>query len=176
MARAATTSDVFNAIAEPQRRRSLTVLKDREQTVGAISEGLGLAQPATSKHLKVLKEVGLVDVDTRGRHRVYRLDARGLREVHEWTGSGARLSTVSSRMPRNCRERNGEMEQPETTYDREIVVERFIEAPRRFVFEAFTTDEHLSRWWGPDGFTTTTRTEPTTPSGSGGRRSGRRNG
>jgi len=91
VARAATTSDVFNAIAEPQRRRILTVLKDREQTVGAISEGLGLAQPATSKHLKVLKEVGLVDVDTRGRHRFYRLDARGLREVHEWTGGFERF-------------------------------------------------------------------------------------
>ena len=91
MARAATPSDVFNAIAEPQRRRILTVLKDREQTVGAISEGLGLAQPATSKHLKVRKEVGLVDVDTRGRHRFYRLDARGLREVHEWTGGFERF-------------------------------------------------------------------------------------
>src|SRR5690606_40331497 len=57
------------ALPISQRRRILTVLKDREQTVGAISERLGLAQPATSKHLKVLKEVGLVDVDTRGRHR-----------------------------------------------------------------------------------------------------------
>lgn len=57
------------------------------------------------------------------------------------------------------------MEQPETTYDREIVVERFIEAPRRFVFEAFTTDEHLSRWWGPNGFTTTTRSFDFRPGG-----------
>lgn len=86
MVRAATTSDVFNAIAEPQRRRILSLLKENEQTVGAISERLGLAQPATSKHLRVLREVGLVDVESRGRHRLYRLDARGLRGVHEWVG------------------------------------------------------------------------------------------
>lgn len=84
--RAATTSDVFNAIAEPQRRRILTLLKGREETVTAISDRLGLPQPATSKHLRVLKDVGLVEVEARGRHRLYRLDARGLQEVHEWTG------------------------------------------------------------------------------------------
>ncbi|HEX7097998.1 MAG TPA: metalloregulator ArsR/SmtB family transcription factor [Acidimicrobiia bacterium] len=91
MPRAATTSDVFNAIAEPQRRRILSLLREREHTVGAISHSLGLAQPTTSKHLKVLKEVGLVDVETHGRQRLYRLDARGLREVHEWTGGFERF-------------------------------------------------------------------------------------
>lgn len=86
MARAATTSDVFNAIAEPQRRRILTVLKHSELPVGGVADELGLKQPATSKHLRVLREVGLVHVHQAGRQRVYGLDARGLRRIHDWTG------------------------------------------------------------------------------------------
>jgi DNA-binding transcriptional ArsR family regulator len=86
MARAAATSDVFNAIAEPQRRRILTVLKHAELSVGDVADEVGLRQPATSKHLRVLREVGLVHVHQVGRQRVYGLDARGLREIHAWTG------------------------------------------------------------------------------------------
>jgi DNA-binding transcriptional ArsR family regulator len=86
MARAATTSDVFNAIAEPQRRTILTLLKDTEMSVGDVADRLGLRQPATSKHLRVLREVGLVHVHRAGKRRLYGLDARGLRNVHEWTG------------------------------------------------------------------------------------------
>jgi DNA-binding transcriptional ArsR family regulator len=86
MARAATTSDVFNAIAEPQRRVILTLLKDRELSVGGVAGELGLNQPATSKHLRVLREVGLVHVHQLGKQRVYGLDAHGLRKVHDWTG------------------------------------------------------------------------------------------
>lgn len=86
MARAATTSDVFNAIAEPQRRRILTLLKDNELSVGGVADELGLQQPATSKHLRVLREVGLVHVHRAGKRRLYGLDARGLRTIHDWTG------------------------------------------------------------------------------------------
>lgn len=86
MARAATTSDVFNAIAEPQRRRILTLLKESALPVGDVAEELGLKQPATSKHLRVLREVGLVHVQRLGKQRLYGLDARGLRKIHDWTG------------------------------------------------------------------------------------------
>ena len=86
MARAATTSDVFNAIAEPQRRRILTLLRSGERPATEIAEAVGLGRSPTSKHLRVLREVGLVHVREEGRQRHYTLDARGLNEVHEWTG------------------------------------------------------------------------------------------
>ncbi|MCA9847491.1 MAG: winged helix-turn-helix transcriptional regulator, partial [Dehalococcoidia bacterium] len=73
MARAATTSDVFNAIAEPQRRDILELLRGRERGVTEIADALGMTQPGASKHLRVLREVGLVQVHDRGRQRVYRL-------------------------------------------------------------------------------------------------------
>jgi len=86
MARAATTSDVFNAIAEPQRRDILMLLRAGERPATSIAEALGLSQPGTSKHLRVLREVGLVHDRRDGRQRVYALDARGLEPVHEWAG------------------------------------------------------------------------------------------
>ena len=86
MARAATTSDVFNAIAEPQRREILMLLRAGEQPVTELSRELGISQPGASKHLRVLREVGLVQDRKAGKQRLYGLDARGLREVHEWTG------------------------------------------------------------------------------------------
>ncbi|HEY2064415.1 MAG TPA: metalloregulator ArsR/SmtB family transcription factor [Gemmatimonadaceae bacterium] len=86
MARAATTSDVFNAIAEPQRRQILVLLRAGEQPVTAVAEALGMTQPGASKHLRVLREVGLVRDRKAGKQRVYAIDARGLRPVHEWTG------------------------------------------------------------------------------------------
>src|SRR6478735_928668 len=86
MARAATTSDVFNAIAEPQRRAILTLLRGGERPVTELAHELKLTQPGTSKHLRVLREVGLVHDRREGKQRLYALDARGLRPVHEWSG------------------------------------------------------------------------------------------
>jgi DNA-binding transcriptional ArsR family regulator len=86
MARAATTSDAFNAVAEPQRRRILTLLKGRERSVNDLAGALRVSQPRVSKHLRVLREVGLVSVREAGQQRLYRLDARGLKPIHEWVG------------------------------------------------------------------------------------------
>ncbi len=86
MARAATTSDAFNAIAEPQRRRILMLLRGRERPVNEVARALRITQPRASKHLRVLREVGLVRVREMGQQRVYTLDARGLRPIHAWTG------------------------------------------------------------------------------------------
>ena len=91
MARAATTSDVFNAIAEPQRREILVLLRAGERPVTELALELGMAQPGASKHLRVLREVGLVRGRKAGKQRLYRLDARGLRPLHEWTGGFERF-------------------------------------------------------------------------------------
>src|SRR5689334_15302576 len=86
MARAATTSDAINAIAEPQRRDILVLLRGGERPVTNLARDLGMTQPQASKHLRVLREVGLVRVRGAGKQRLYRLDARRLRPVHEWVG------------------------------------------------------------------------------------------
>ncbi|MEE2040885.1 metalloregulator ArsR/SmtB family transcription factor [Nocardiopsis sp. CT-R113] len=86
MARAATTSDVFNAIAEPQRREILALLREGERSVTEVAQELGMTQPGASKHLRVLREVGLVRDRRAGKQRLYGLHADGLRPVHEWTG------------------------------------------------------------------------------------------
>lgn len=86
MARAATTSDVFNAIAEPQRRAILVLLRAGERPVTELADELRMTQPSASKHLRVLREVGLVRDRKAGKQRLYALDARRLRPVHEWTG------------------------------------------------------------------------------------------
>ena len=91
MARAATTSDTFNAIAEPQRRDILVLLRGGERPVTDLARDLGMTQPQASKHLRVLREVGLVQVREAGRQRLYGLDARGLRPVHEWVGGFERF-------------------------------------------------------------------------------------
>lgn len=95
MARAATTSDVFNAIAEPRRRDILTLLRAGERPVTGLSEELGMTQSGASKHLKVLREVGLVSDRREGKQRLYALDAGGLRAVHEWTGGFERFWSES---------------------------------------------------------------------------------
>ena len=84
MARAATTTDAFNAVAEPRRRQILDALVDGELPVNALVGRLGLAQPQVSKHLRVLREVGAVQVREDGRRRLYRLNGAALRPVHEW--------------------------------------------------------------------------------------------
>lgn len=91
MARAATTSDTFNAIAEPQRREILVLLRAGERPVTDLARDLGMTQPQASKHLRVLREVGLVRVRGAGKQRLYGLDARGLRPVHEWVGGFERF-------------------------------------------------------------------------------------
>jgi DNA-binding transcriptional ArsR family regulator len=91
MARAATTSDVFNAIAEPQRRDILVLLRSGELPVTELAHELGMTQPGASKHLRVLREVGLVRDRKAGKQRLYALDVRGLRPVHEWTGGFERF-------------------------------------------------------------------------------------
>jgi DNA-binding transcriptional ArsR family regulator len=84
MARAATTLDSFNAIAEPKRRRVLDVLADGERPVNYIVETLGWRQPQVSKHLGVLRQVGLVDVRREGRQQMYKLNADQLKPIHDW--------------------------------------------------------------------------------------------
>jgi DNA-binding transcriptional ArsR family regulator len=85
MPRASTTSDAFNAVAEPRRRAILSFLALEERPVGDIVTALGFEQPSVSKHLRVLKEVGLVTVRRDGRNMLYRTEAEALRPLHEWT-------------------------------------------------------------------------------------------
>src|ERR671913_986121 len=84
MARAATTTDAFNAVAEPRRRAILDVLAKGERTVNDLVGLLGIAQPQVSKHLRVLREVGAVDVREEGRQRLYRLNGSALKPIHDW--------------------------------------------------------------------------------------------
>jgi DNA-binding transcriptional ArsR family regulator len=84
MARAATTVDAFNAVAEPRRRQILDVLAGGERPVNDLVRVLGLAQPQVSKHLRVLREVGAVDVRNEGRQRVYHLNGQALKPIHDW--------------------------------------------------------------------------------------------
>jgi DNA-binding transcriptional ArsR family regulator len=84
MARAATTADAFNAVAEPRRRQILDVLAGGERPVNDLVMLIGLAQPQVSKHLRVLREVGLVEVRGEGRQRIYRLNSQPLKPIHDW--------------------------------------------------------------------------------------------
>jgi DNA-binding transcriptional ArsR family regulator len=84
MARAATTTDAFNAVAEPKRRQILDLLAGGERPVNDLVALLGLAQPLVSKHLRVLREVGLVDVRDEGRHRMYRFNPQPLKPIRDW--------------------------------------------------------------------------------------------
>jgi DNA-binding transcriptional ArsR family regulator len=84
MARAATTTDAFNAVAEPRRRQIIDLLAGGERAVGELVKELGLGQPQVSKHLRVLREVGLVDVRDQGRQRLYRLHGPALKPIHDW--------------------------------------------------------------------------------------------
>jgi len=91
MARAATTTDVFNAVAEPLRRNILDVLAGGERPVNDLVRELGLAQPQVSKHLRVLREVGAVDVRDEGRQRLYRVNGRALKPIHDWVKDYERM-------------------------------------------------------------------------------------
>jgi DNA-binding transcriptional ArsR family regulator len=91
MARAATTADAFNAVAEPRRRQILDLLAGGERPVNELVEALELAQPQVSKHLRVLREVGAVDVRSDGRRRLYRLNGHALKPIHDWVKEYERM-------------------------------------------------------------------------------------
>jgi DNA-binding transcriptional ArsR family regulator len=91
MPRAATTSDAFNAVAEPRRREILSFLALGERPVGDLVTALGLEQPSISKHLRVLRDVGLVQVRRDGRRMLYRTHAEAIRPLHEWSGQFERF-------------------------------------------------------------------------------------
>ena len=91
MPRASTTSDAFNAVAEPRRREILNYLAHHERSVGDVVAGLRMEQPSVSKHLRVLHKVGLVRVRRHGRHMLYRTNAEAIRPLHEWTKTFERL-------------------------------------------------------------------------------------
>jgi DNA-binding transcriptional ArsR family regulator len=111
MPRAPTTADVFNAIAEPRRRQIVELLARRGAlTVGTLAVALGLAQPAVSKHLGVLRTVGVVAVTRHGKQRVYNLEAEKLKTVHDWVKAfeglwGHQLDRIKERAERRARER-----------------------------------------------------------------------
>jgi DNA-binding transcriptional ArsR family regulator len=119
MARAPTTSDAFNAVAEPRRRQILDVLAGGERSVNELVALLGLAQPLVSKHLRVLREVGLVSVRDEGRQRMYRLDGRPLKTIHDWVQNYEqwwsqrfdRLDVVLEELKRPENEDNGDDQQ-----------------------------------------------------------------
>lgn len=102
MPRAATTTDVFNAVAEPRRREILSFLARRERPVGDIVESLKLDQPSVSKHLRVLRETGLVRMRCQGRQKFYRTNAEAIRPLHDWASTfeqywGHQLSRIKQR-------------------------------------------------------------------------------
>ena len=111
MARAATTTDVFNAIAEPRRREIIEALAgDEPRAVNDLVERLGLTQPAVSKHLGVLRKVGIVSVSKEGQHRLYRLNGGELKAVYDWTKTFEQywthqLGRVKERAERLAKER-----------------------------------------------------------------------
>lgn len=112
MSRAATTTDVFNAVAEIRRRDLIDVLaRGREHAVGELVQALRLPQPAVSKHLGVLRRVGIVSVSKRGRERLYRLNAKELKPVHDWVKEFERfwthhLGRIKERAERKAGEKN----------------------------------------------------------------------
>lgn len=111
MPRAATTTDVFNAIAEPRRRQIIDVLVDgRAHAVGEVIERLRIPQPTVSKHLGVLRKVGIVSVSKHGQRRLYRLNAKELKPVHDWVKTyehfwGHQVDRIKERGERKMRAR-----------------------------------------------------------------------
>jgi DNA-binding transcriptional ArsR family regulator len=111
MARASTTSDAFNAVAEPRRRHILDLLTSGEKPVNDIVASLGLGQPQVSKHLRVLREVGLVSVRGSGQQRLYKLNADRLKAIHDWVKTfepfwDHQLDRIKERAERKAKERS----------------------------------------------------------------------
>ena len=114
MARAATTSDAFNAVAEPRRRDILNYLAVQERPVTEIVAHLGLEQPSVSKHLRVLKDVGLVRVRREGRQMVYSLEADEIRPLYEWTRTFERFWRSQLQRVKERAEKRAAQEDSET--------------------------------------------------------------
>jgi DNA-binding transcriptional ArsR family regulator len=117
MARARTTLDVFNAIAEPRRRQIVDLLAEGERPVNDVVAALGLAQPAVSKHLRVLREVAIVSVRGSGKQRLYKLNAERLKPIHEWVKTFEpfwehQLVRIKERAERKASERSAKPEKP----------------------------------------------------------------
>lgn len=124
MARAATTTDVFNAVAEPRRREILDALADGERSVTELVGQLGLAQPQVSKHLRVLRAVGAVTAREEGRQRRYRIEGYALKPIHDWVSRYEHWWT-----------------------DTDIPIVRELDAQRDLVFRAWTTPALVREWW-----------------------------
>ena len=162
MARTPTTADVFNAVAEASRRDLLDALGDGEATVSELVDRLGLSQPQVSKHLGVLRAVGLVSVRVDGRHRWYRVNGPALKPVHDWVRTFERTWNTRPRPARRPRRRAqgpGERTMSSTTRNRhgsavitqpsdtEIVITRVFDAPAELLFKAYTTPDLVKQWW-----------------------------
>ena len=122
MPRASTTSDAFNAVAEPRRRDILNYLALQERSVGEIVDSLSFEQPSVSKHLRVLKEVGLVNVRRDGRRMLYRTNAEAIRPLHEWTATFERfwqhqLNRIKERAERKIEPSNSSNLTPRSKHD-----------------------------------------------------------
>src|SRR4051794_32062832 len=118
MARSPTTSDAFNAVAEPRRRQILDLLAGGERPVNDVVALLGLAQPQVSRHLRVLREVGLVTVRGAGRRRIYKVDADRLKPIHDWVRMFEpfwedQLDRIKQRAEREAKERSAVRDKPE---------------------------------------------------------------
>lgn len=168
MARAATNTDAFNAVAEPRRRQILDVLAAGELSVNDLVARLGLAQPLVSKHLRVLKEVGLVEVRDQGRQRMYRLNGHPLKPIHDWVSSYEwswsqrfhRLDVVLEELKDRDTQGDGERQMATMTRngtavvtlpsDTQILITREFDAPKHLVYKAWTTPELIKRWWSGD--------------------------
>jgi DNA-binding transcriptional ArsR family regulator len=119
MARASTTSDAFNAVAEPRRREILSYLAGTERPVGEIVEALGMEQPSVSKHLRVLRDVGLVRMRCQGRQKLYRTNAEAIRPLHAWAETFERywqhqLVRVKERAETAVRHSQGNLKSPKS--------------------------------------------------------------
>jgi DNA-binding transcriptional ArsR family regulator len=119
MARSPTTSDAFNAVAEPRRRQILDLLARGERPVNDVVQLLGIAQPQVSKHLRVLREVGLVSVRGSGRERIYRLNAERLKPIHDWIRTfeqfwDQQLDRIKERAERKANEHSADSNKPDT--------------------------------------------------------------
>jgi len=163
MPRAATTSDAFNAIAEPCRRDILKVLADGELPVGELVVRLDLPQPQVSKHLTVLRTVDLVRSRAQGRQRLYRINGPALRPVFEWVGTFEHLwNQRLDRLLEARRARRAPTREETIMSDRhgsatvtlptecEILITRIFDTPVDVVFEAWTTPDLVKRWWASD--------------------------
>ena len=159
MARAATTADAFNAVAEPRRRQILDALAGGERPVNDLVRLLGLAQPQVSKHLRVLREVGAVDVRDEDGQRLYRLNGHALKPIHDWVKNYERswserferlddvLEDLKQKEQGDERVTSSGTAKVTLPTDEEILITREFDAPRHLVYKAWTTPELVRRWW-----------------------------